>query len=678
MTNQNIAITIGVQKYQFFSDLEYAANDAKKMRDFLLDEGGFDEVFYFSDDSPEINRASTSPTRSNLEYLLENEVKKLSLKTGDNLWFFFSGHGRRENNIDYLIPIDGYSNIQRSGISVDYIIQQLQNSGADNIVLILDACRDKGDGGKGGEGVGKQTEQEAREKGIITIFSCSPNECSWELKELEQGVFTYALLEGLGSKGQKATAERLNEYLKYRVQELAQKKGKQQTPRIIADPIEKSHLILMPRYATKTDVSILKNDAYRAQMKGDLKLAEQLWVRVLEVGVDMEAVQALKQIGSAQQTLPPQSDDFENLSVSEVQQPRATEVLEGLNIQTPPQSERKSQPKTKSQPKNPISPPPTEVPRRKTKPRQKPQLQTNKTRRQILILGGLAGSGFAVAAISKYFFDDTSTFTTPKVNRKGEVISRSEGEAEVMIENLGNGVTLEMVKIPGGRFLMGSPETEAKRDAYESPQHYVDVPEFWMGKYVVTQEQWQAIMGNNPSCFEGKNRPVERVSWNNATEFCEKLSKKTGRDYRLPSEAEWEYACRAGTTTPFYFGETITGELANYKASETYADEQKGEYREQTTPVGQFPPNAFGLYDMHGNVWEWCQDVWHSSYDGAPDDGSAWVNGGNSRYRVARGGSWFSYPWRCRSANRYNSLSVEADFNDIGFRLVSFPPRTPE
>jgi formylglycine-generating enzyme required for sulfatase activity len=315
-----------------------------------------------------------------------------------------------------------------------------------------------------------------------------------------------------------------------------------------------------------------------------------------------------------------------------------------------------------------------------------------------LILGGLAGSGFAVAAISKYFFDDTSTenisssdqetlpqpkittdkFRTPKVNRKGEIISRSEGEAEVMIENLGNGVTLEMVKIPGGRFLMGSPETEAKRDDNEGLQHYVDVPEFWMGKYVVTQQQWQAIMGNEPSYFKGKNHPVERVSWNNATEFCQKLSKKTGRDYRLPSEAEWEYACRAGTTTPFYFGETITGELANYRASETYADEPKGKYREQTTPVGQFPPNAFGLYDMHGNVYEWCQDVWDSSYDVSPVDGSAWVNGGNSRRRVIRGGSWYSYPWWCRSANRYNYDSVETDYANIGFRLVSFPPRTPE
>ncbi|MDE5124434.1 MAG: caspase family protein, partial [Trichodesmium sp. St19_bin1] len=297
MTNINIAITIGVQEYEFFPPLKYAANDAKKMREFLLDEGGFDEVFYFSDNSPEINGASTRPTRSNLELLLENEVKKLPLKTGDNLWFFFSGHGQRENNnIDYLIPIDGHSNVERSGISVEYVIQQLQNSGADNIVLILDACRNKSHGEKGGEGVGRQTEQEAREKGIITIFSCSPNERSWESEELEQGVFTYALLEGLGSKGKKATAERLNDYLKYRVQELAQKKGKRQTPRIIADPIEKSHLILMPKYATKSDVSILKIDAYRAQTNGDLNWAEQLWIRVLEVGLDLEAVKALQKI----------------------------------------------------------------------------------------------------------------------------------------------------------------------------------------------------------------------------------------------------------------------------------------------------------------------------------------------------------------------------------------------
>ena len=233
---------------------------------------------------------------------------------------------------------------------------------------------------------------------------------------------------------------------------------------------------------------------------------------------------------------------------------------------------------------------------------------------------------------------------------------------------------------------MGSPETEAKRDDDEGPQHYVNVPEFFMGKYPVTQAQWQAVMGNNPSYFKGKNRPVEKVSWNDATKFCQKLSKKTGRDYRLPSEAEWEYACRAGTKTPFYFGETINTDLANYRGTDnkeygfsgSHGRGPKGEYREQTTDVRNFPPNSFGLYDMHGNVFEWCQDVWHNNYDGAPVDGSAWVNGGNSSDRVLRGGSWYFNPRLCRSANRGSYISDETVINDIGFRLVSFPPRALE
>jgi formylglycine-generating enzyme required for sulfatase activity len=266
-------------------------------------------------------------------------------------------------------------------------------------------------------------------------------------------------------------------------------------------------------------------------------------------------------------------------------------------------------------------------------------------------------------------------FATVRVNSRGDIISRTQGKAGVMTENIGNGVSLEMVKIPGGRFLMGSPETEAGKDSDEAPQHYVNVPEFFMGKYTVTQAQWQAVMGNNPSHFKGKNRPVERVSWNDATKFCQKLSKKMGRDYRLPSEAEWEYACRAGTKTPFYFGETITPELVNYNGNYTYSNGPEGKYRKETTDVGNFPPNSFGLCDMHGNVWEWCQDIWHDNYDGAPVDGSAWVNRGNRSLRVCRGGSWFSDPRFCRSAGRSYYDSGEAGIDIIGFRLVSVPPQ---
>jgi formylglycine-generating enzyme required for sulfatase activity/predicted Ser/Thr protein kinase len=253
-----------------------------------------------------------------------------------------------------------------------------------------------------------------------------------------------------------------------------------------------------------------------------------------------------------------------------------------------------------------------------------------------------------------------ANFETVTVNARGEVIKREPRQAEVFAEDLGDGVKLEMVSIPGGSFLMGSPESEKERLKYESPQHRVNVPPFFLGKYPVTQKQYEAVMGNNPSRFKGVNRPVENVSWNDATDFCQRLSHSTGKIYRLPSEAEWEYACRAGTTTPFYFGPTITADLANYNGDYTYGSAPKGVYREETTDVGSFPPNAFGLYDMHGNVWEWCQDVWHENYNGAPTNGSAWESGGDSSYRMLRGGSWLYYPVDCRSAARSGTLRTFA------------------
>jgi formylglycine-generating enzyme required for sulfatase activity len=225
---------------------------------------------------------------------------------------------------------------------------------------------------------------------------------------------------------------------------------------------------------------------------------------------------------------------------------------------------------------------------------------------------------------------------------------------------------------------MGSPETEEGRNHFEGPQHRVEVPEFLMGKYPVTQAQYQAIMGENPSRFSGTNNPVEKVSWHQAKAFCKRLSEKTGREYRLPSEAEWEYVCRAGTTTPFHFGETITTDLANYDGNYIYGKGKKGKYRRKTTPVGSFPPNAFGLYDLHGNVREWCEDVWHENYEGAPNDGSAWLTRGNHNNRVRRGGSWYSYPRLCRCASRGRDLPFIVNAYDgvLGFRVVSSAVRT--
>ncbi|WP_375495277.1 formylglycine-generating enzyme family protein [uncultured Nostoc sp.] len=260
------------------------------------------------------------------------------------------------------------------------------------------------------------------------------------------------------------------------------------------------------------------------------------------------------------------------------------------------------------------------------------------------------------------------------------VINETQKTAQYYVEDLGNGITLDMVLIPGGSFVMGSPEDELERSDSESPQHLVNIQKFCMGKYPVTQAQWKAVAGlpqvnkeleADPSNFKGDKRPVEQVSWYDAVEFCDRLAAQTKRQYRFPSEAEWEYACRAGTTTPFHFGETITSELANYNGDEIYSAGVKGIYRRETTETGSFGvANAFGLYDMHGQVLEWCLDDWHSNYKGAPNDGSAWLSK-KQGISVLRGGSWFNNPSDCRSASRYNYDSGRVfHVSLIGFRVV--------
>ena len=241
---------------------------------------------------------------------------------------------------------------------------------------------------------------------------------------------------------------------------------------------------------------------------------------------------------------------------------------------------------------------------------------------------------------------------------------------DTFTEDLGKGVKLEMIAIPGGTFLMGSPENEAERDDDEGPQHQVTVPSFFMGKYPLTQAQYQAILGSNPSYFKGNNRPVETVSWDDAVLFCQKLSQRTGKSYRLPSEAEWEYACRAGTKTPFSFGDNITPDLVNYNGNYPYKSAPKGKYREQTTDVETFTPNSFGLYDMHGNVWEWCEDDWHENYINAPTDGSAWNSRSGNNTKTLRGGSWDPDAGYCRAAYRYGD-SRDSRGSACGFRVVS-------
>jgi formylglycine-generating enzyme required for sulfatase activity len=306
-------------------------------------------------------------------------------------------------------------------------------------------------------------------------------------------------------------------------------------------------------------------------------------------------------------------------------------------------------------------------------------------------------------------------------------VLRWQSRTQVFRERL-DGLELAMVRIPAGAFLMGSPPEEPERQESEGPQHRVELEEFLMGQTPITQAQWREVaqwqplpgeswgreLDPEPSFFQKRSnpkaqryerygegrfallegetdsdqRPVDNVSWLDAIEFCQRLSRRTGRTYTLPSEAQWEYACRAGSITPFHFGATITPELANYDGNYTYGEGPKGAHRLQTTPVGMFPANPWGLHDMHGNVWEWCLDQWHGSYEGAPSDGSAWENtsgespmattkegrdtSGEEKSRLLRGGSWFYYPRICRSACRYHFLPGSA-CDLVGFRVVCLP-----
>ena len=273
------------------------------------------------------------------------------------------------------------------------------------------------------------------------------------------------------------------------------------------------------------------------------------------------------------------------------------------------------------------------------------------------------------------------------------LIHEYQRTAKYFRENLGDDIQLDMISIPGGTCKMGSLKQEKDSLDSERPQHEVTVQPFFMGKYPVTQAQWRFVaqlrqvnkkLDPNPSKFKGDNRPVETVSWYDAVEFCDRLSEHTKRQYRLPSEAEWEYACRAGTTTPFHFGETITTDLANYDGGSSYGQGPTGVYREETTAVGSFGvANNFGLYDMHGNVWEWCLDDWHDDYKGAPTDGSAWFNSDDnlsdkSGRAVLRGGSWIYGPQYCRSASRNFDYGDVRDFigSNVGFRVVCVVGRT--
>ncbi|MEG3436901.1 SUMF1/EgtB/PvdO family nonheme iron enzyme [Pannus brasiliensis CCIBt3594] len=646
---RNWAIVIGINSYSNLQDLQYAKADAGAIRDFC-ERAGFERIFLFTDDSEPIsarpNNIDTRPTYGNLRRFFRALFEEAKLKAGDNLWFFFAGHGIRHENRDYLMLSDSDpEDVGATALSVGYIIERLRRWESDNVMLFLDACRDEGS--RDGLGIGEETHQ-----GVITFYSCRPREKAWEIEKLKRGSFTHALLEALENpiEGNCATVARLDHYLGRRVPRINTDHGKPlQSPYASAEPAHKIHFILLPHYIRPNpqDLAELKMQAWRAESQGKQDEARRLWIRVnlASAGTDEDAIEALSRLPRVQQQ--PAPTVTPTRGGREGNLPRDTGVSAGKD-----KGETGTFPRILE-----IQPPPA--------PPVTPPLEETE-----------------ISALKTFSFEVVT------VNSKGGVIQREEKSARYFVEDLGNNVALEMVYIPGGTFWMGTEYEEIKRlvkkfrwnhFSREKPRHPVTLEPFYMSKYPITQAQWRAVaalpkigidLESSPTRFKGEKRPVESVTWLEAEEFCKRLSKKTGKDYRLPSEARWEYACRAGTTPPFHFGETITGDLANYGANYTYAEELIGVYRAETTEVGKFPPNAFGLHDTHGNVWEWCEDDYHENYQGAPDDGKAWIDNDNcsQNTKILRGGSWLNLPSDCRSAVRYDISPADRNYN-CGFRV---------
>ena len=475
-----------------------------------------------------------------------------------------------------------------TAVSTNLILQNLKKSKAKNVILFLDACRNVGR--RDGRGIGDRTTADVKKiSDTVCFFACSPHEFSHELLEYEQGIFTYALLEGLGIQHKRATVEKLEHFLKLRVPQLAEVTKAKQNPRVVNDSADK-HLILLPKFADKGDFFPLKNAAFKAHRDKDLDLARRLWMQILSMdGTDYEAILEIERLAVERY-----------LASLPIPQNRVTEMVNS------------------------------------------PELSLK------------------------------------QVNVKTVEERQKITASQPLNIDLGNGVTLELVKVPAGKFKMGSDE-----HASEKPIHEVQLKEFLIAKYAVTNAQWQAVMkakgsANKDKKFQGNLQPVVGVSWHEARAFCQNLLKQTGREVRLPTEAEWEYACHAGTTIPFAFGKTVTPDQVNYNGNHPYGDAPKGKHREVTVNVDSFQPNAWGIYQMHGNVWEWCLDEWHNSYADKPENlkkqgNQAWgdlnVDDNDNCSHLLRGGSWSSGAFMCRSANRIRNDAGSRSIY-IGFRVV--------
>ncbi|BCL39223.1 caspase, EACC1-associated type [Nostoc sp. MS1] len=652
-----IALLIGISEYEpGLAALPKAVNDVEAMERVLLNPemGGFDHV-----------KVLKNPERLDMEREIYNLYA--NRQKDDLVLFYFSGHGVTVENGDFYFSTRQTQKQENkllpfTAVAGTNVRSWMNQSKSKRQVVILDCCF-SGAFGKGwiAKDIGKiDLQQHLGAEGKAILTASTSTQYAFEVDGLDLSIYTNYLVEGI-EKGAadidgdgQISVDELHKYAKSKVQEASPA----MTPEFY--PHQEGYRIFIAK-SPKDDPKLeYRKEVEKRIYRGQFNIVARRLLNslCLQLELDPDVAKAIEA-----EVQKPYLEYQRKLEEYEVTLVEATRIESNLSERTLNDLRDYQQHLgLRDEDVAPIE--------ERIIGQQKPSAPVEQLPEPIELQQ-----------------PDTFEFETVKVNAQGKIIERPCKSAEFFTEDLGNGVTLQMVAIPGGTFLMGSPENEEGRSDDESPQHKVTIQPFFMGKFPVTQAQWTAVatldkvnidLKPDPSRFKGTNRPVECVSWDDAVEFCARLSNKTGKTYRLPSEAEWEYACRGGTTTPFYCGETITTELANYRGTDweykgtiypgNYGQGPKGEYREQTTNVGDFPANPFGLFDMCGNIWEWCQDEWHENYDNAPTNGSAWLSDNNQQW-LLRGGSWNYFPWLCRSAVRSRSArDRRSDF--VGFRVM--------
>lgn len=685
-----IALLIGVSEYEpGLNSLPAAVKDVEAMRRVLANPemGGFAE-----EDIAVLNNPQPYAMQTAIDNLFANRNKD------DLLLLYFSGHGIKDEKGRLYRSTRATSKqngglVKPSAVAASYLHESMNESRSQRQVLILDCCFS----GAIAQGLTVKddgtvnVQEELGGKGRAILTSSTSTQYSFEQEGSELSIYTRYLVEGI-EKGAAdkdgdgwISVDELHEYASSKVQEAAPA----MTPKFY--PVEGGYRIKLAK-SPKDDPKVkyrkeVESRAKQAQGKFSVFARRLLDSQWKEWGLSsQEAIAIEEEVLQPYREYERKRNEYEQALIEAVKQEYPFNQTTQKDLKDYQQYLGLRDEDIASIAQRVLEPKKAEYERNL---QQEQQRQQEKLQEQLVEKQSSVPQLQSPSTIQTQSFEFEFVTLTPVRKRSGLFgfggestfyeINRNRGRAEFFTEDLGNGILLEMVAISGGQFLMGSPENELERRESESPQHIVTIQPFYMGKYAVTQEQWQAVMGNNPSRFQGAKRPVENVSWDDAVEFCQRLARKTGKDYRLPSEAEWEYAAHAGTTTPFHFGETISTDLANYRGTDwtyegkvypgNYGHGSKGIFREQTTEVGKFSPNAFGLYEMHGNIWEWCQDTWHENYEGAPSDGTAWVSENDNNSRLLRGGSWDTDPGYCRSAIR-NGNSHDGRLVMVGFRVV--------